>query len=62
MSLHSCATRQNLKKFKKTKNWHVTLTLTPSGQTNGEDQIESFLIEWGPNWDNEKLEKQTEIS
>jgi len=22
-----------LKKFKKTRNWHVTLTLTPSGQS-----------------------------
>ena len=40
----------------------MTLTLTPSGQTNGEEQIESFLRKWGLNWDNEKLEDQTEIS
>jgi len=40
----------------------LALTLTPSGQTNGKDQIESFLRKWEPNWDNEKLEDQTEIS
>jgi len=40
----------------------VALTLTLSGQTNGEDQIESFLRKWRPNWDNKKLEDQTEIS
>ena len=38
------------------------LTLTPSGQTNGKDQIESFLRKWGSNWDNEKFEDQTKIS
>jgi len=37
------------------------LTLKLSGQTNGKDQIESFLRKWGPNWDNEKLKDQTEI-
>ena len=40
----------------------MVLTLTVSGQTNDEDQIESFLRKWGPNWDNKKLEDQTEIS
>ena len=40
----------------------MALTLKPSSQTNNEDQIESFLRKWGPNWDNEKLEDPTEIS
>jgi len=40
----------------------VALTLTPSSETNDDDKIESFLRKWGPNWDNEKLEDQTEIS
>ena len=31
-------------------------------KVNGEDQIESFLRKWGPNWDNEKLEDHNEIS
>jgi len=39
----------------------VALTLTPFGQTNGDDQIESFLRKWWPNWDNKKLDDQTEI-
>jgi len=34
---------KKIKKIKKLKNWHVALTLTPSDQTNGENQIESFL-------------------
>jgi len=53
---------KKIQKFKKTRNWHVALTLTPFGQTNDEDQIESFLRKWGLNWDNEKLKHQTEIS
>ena len=54
--------QKNSKKKKKTRNWHVALTLTPSGQS----------YRWGPNWvifkkmrtnrDNEKLKDQTEIS
>ena len=31
-------------------------------KVNGDDQIESFLRKWGPNWDNEKLENQTDIT
>jgi len=31
-------------------------------KVNDEDQIESFLRKWEPNWDNKKLEDQTEIS
>jgi len=38
--------KKKFKKFKKIRNWHVTLTLTPFGQTNGENQIESFLRKW----------------
>ena len=53
---------KKFKKFKKSKNWHVALTLTLSGQINGKNQIESFLRKWGPNWDNEKLKDQNEIS
>jgi len=53
---------KRIKKIKKkNRNWHVVLTLKLSGQTNGKDQIESFLRKWGPNWDNEKLKDQTEI-
>jgi len=40
----------------------VALILTSSGETNDEDQIESFLRKWEPNWDNEKLKDQTKIS
>ena len=61
-SKNSKAIQKKFKKFKKTRNWHVASTLTSSGQTNGEDQIESFLRKWGSNWDNEKFEYQTEIS
>ena len=38
------------------------LTLTPFGQTNNKDQIESFFRKWGPNWKSEKFKDQTEIS
>jgi len=34
----------------------VAFTLTPFDQTNGKNQIESFLIKQGPNWDRKKLE------
>jgi len=54
-------TCKKFKKFKKTRNWHEALTLTLSGQTNGEDQIYSFLRKRKLNWDNKKLEDQTEI-
>jgi len=52
---------KKLKIKKKTKNWHVMLTLTSFGQTNDKDKIESFKKKQWPNWDRKKLEDQIDI-